>query len=83
MWEDHKYILWRRIKRSTLNKKEARLFMAVYSCVDLALAFFFNKMYSSLVANPNLTAVKIYGAWLLLHPVLQSSEVGFIANVNP
>jgi hypothetical protein len=40
MWEEHKYILWRKIKCSTLNKKEARLFMAVYSFIDQALAFF-------------------------------------------
>lgn len=40
MWEDHKYILWRRIERSTLNKKESRLFMAVYACIDQALVSF-------------------------------------------
>jgi hypothetical protein len=40
-------------------------------------------MHSSFVANPNLTAVKIYGVWLLVLGVLQSSEVGFIANVDP
>jgi len=55
--------------------------MAVYSCIDQALAFF-NKMCSSFVANPNLTAINIYGFWLLVHRVLQTSDVGFIANVD-
>ena len=64
------------------QKKWRVFFMAVYSCIDQALAFFFNKMRSCFEANPNLTAVKIYGVWLLVHGVLQSSEVGFIANVD-
>jgi hypothetical protein len=84
MCEDHKYILWGRIKWSTLGgeKKETRLFMAAYSCLDLALAFF-NKIHSSFVAKPNLTAVKIHGFWLVVHRVLHSSESEFTVNVDP
>jgi len=55
--------------------------MAVYSCIDQAVAFF-TKMCSSLVANPNLTSVNVYEVWLLVHRVLQTSEVEFIANVD-
>jgi hypothetical protein len=47
------------------QKSGAFFFIAVYSCIDQALAFF-NKMRSSFVANPNLTAVNIYmefGCW--------------------
>jgi hypothetical protein len=57
-----------------------------YGCLFLyrsGLSFFFNKMHSPFVSNPNLTAVKIYGFWLLLHGFLQSNDVGFIANVDP
>ena len=81
MWEDHKYILWRRIKCSTLKKRGA----SFYGCLFFyrsGLSFFFNKMCSSFVANPNLTTVKIYGVWLLVLRVLRTSSVGFIANVD-
>ena len=57
-----------------------------YGCLFLyrsGLSFFFNKIHSSVIENPNLTAVNIYGVWLLVHGVLQFIEVGFIANVDP
>lgn len=79
MWDDHKYILWRRIKCSTLNKKSGASFHGCLFLCRWGLRFFFNKMRSFFVEKPNLTAVKMYEVWLLVRRVLQSSEVWFIA----